>query len=175
MMADYLRNKRLLNSGGFLVCMVLLGYALYAQYILQLEPCPLCIFQRVAVLAMAVVFLLAAVHNPGRSGTLIYSVLLAVAGFAGMAIAGRHVWLQNLPPEKVPACGPGLDFMLDAFPLFEVLEVVLTGSGECATIDWQFLGLSMPVWVLISITLLTVAGVSVNLLNMQRTELNIGQ
>jgi len=96
---------------------------------------------------------------------LIYATLLAAAGFSGIAVAGRHVWLQSLPPDKVPACGPGLDFMLDAFPLFEVLQVVLTGSGECATIDWRFLGLSMPVWVLISITLLTVAGVGANILN----------
>jgi disulfide bond formation protein DsbB len=169
-MTEYLPNKRLLNFGGFLVCMGLLSYALYAQYGLQLEPCPLCIFQRVAVFAMAIVFLLAALHNPGRSGTWIYSALLAVAGFAGMAVAGRHVWLQNLPSEKVPACGPGLEYMLDAFPLFEVLEVVLSGSGECATIDWSFLGLSMPVWVLISITLLTVVGVSANILNARQTQ-----
>jgi disulfide bond formation protein DsbB len=119
---------------------------------------------------MAAVFLLAALHNPGRSGTVFYAALLGVAGAAGMAIAGRHVWLQNLPPEKVPACGPGLDFMLDAFPLFEVLEVVLTGSGECATIDWSFLGLSMPAWVLIAITLLTVAGVSANALNIPKAK-----
>jgi disulfide bond formation protein DsbB len=164
-MGDYLRNKRLLNFCGFLLCIGLLSYALYAQYGLQLEPCPLCIFQRVAVFAMGAVFLLAALHNPGRRGTLVYAALLAAAGFAGMAVAGRHVWLQNLPPEKVPACGPGLEYMLDAFPLFEVLEVVLSGSGECATIDWSFLGLSMPVWVLISITLLTAVGVSANIGN----------
>jgi len=169
-MTDFFHNKRALNYGGFVVCLVLLGYALYAQYGLQLEPCPLCIFQRVAVIAMAAVFLLAALHNPGRSGTVFYAAMLGVAGAAGMAIAGRHVWLQNLPPDKVPACGPGLDFMLDAFPLFEVLEVVLTGSGECATIDWSFLGLSMPAWVLIAITLLTVTGVSANALNIPKTK-----
>jgi disulfide bond formation protein DsbB len=169
-MAEFFRNKRALNYGGLLVCLVLLGYALYAQYGLQLEPCPLCIFQRLAVVAMAAVFLLAALHNPGRNGTLAYAAMLGVAGAAGMAIAGRHVWLQNLPPEKVPACGPGLEFMLDAFPLFEVLEVVLTGSGECASIDWSFLGLSMPACVLIAITLLTVAGVSANVLNAPKPE-----
>jgi disulfide bond formation protein DsbB len=164
-MTDILGNKRLLNFGGFLACALMMAYALYAQYGLKLDPCPLCIFQRVAVIAMAAVFLLAALHDPGRKGTLVYATLLAAAGFSGIAVAGRHVWLQSLPPDKVPACGPGLDFMLDAFPLFEVLQVVLTGSGECATIDWRFLGLSMPVWVLISITLLTVVGVGVNILN----------
>lgn len=164
-MAELFRNTRAVNFGGFLACLVLLSYALYAQYGLQLEPCPLCIFQRVAVAAMAAVFLLAALHNPAKSGTLVYAGLLGLAGAAGMAVAGRHVWLQSLPPDKVPACGPGLEFMLDAFPLFEVLEVVLTGSGECATIDWSFLGLSMPACVFIAITLLTVAGVSSNVLN----------
>jgi disulfide bond formation protein DsbB len=169
-MAGFLGNKRALNYSGFLVCLILLSYALYAQYGLQLEPCPLCIFQRIAVAAMATVFLLAALHNPGRHGTLVYAAMLGIAGAAGMAVAGRHVWLQNLPPEKVPACGPGLEFMLDAFPLFEVLEVVLTGSGECATIDWSFLGLSMPACVLIAITLLTVAGVSANVLNVPKSK-----
>jgi len=164
-MAEFFRNKRALNFGGFFVCLVLLSYALYAQYGLLLEPCPLCIFQRVAVIAMALIFLLAALHNPGRNGTLLYAAMIGVAGAAGMVVAGRHVWLQNLPPDKVPACGPGLEYMLDAFPLFEVLEVVLTGSGECATVDWAFLGLSMPACVLIAITLLTVAGVSANVLN----------
>jgi disulfide bond formation protein DsbB len=167
-MSDYLRNKRALNLGGFLICAGLMSYALYAQYGLQLEPCPLCIFQRVAVVVLAAVFLLAAIHDPGRIGSLLYAALIALAGIAGIAVAGRHVWLQSLPPDKVPACGPGLEFMLDAFPLFEVLEVVLTGSGECASIDWSFLGLSMPVWVLLSIIVLTIAGVCANVLNAER-------
>jgi protein dithiol:quinone oxidoreductase len=162
-MAVDLQDKRILNLLGFISCAVLMAYALYAQYGLQLEPCPLCIFQRVAVITLGVVFLLAALHNPGRTGARVYAALLAVVGATGIGVAARHVWLQNLPPDLVPACGPGLDFMLDAFPLFEVLEVVLTGSGECADIDWSLLGLTMPAWVLIALTLLTAFGVAANL------------
>ncbi len=161
-MAGERYSPRLVNLAGFLFCAGLMAYALYAQYVLQLDPCPLCIFQRVAVIILGCVFLLAAVHNPGRSGRLSYAVLL-LAGGAGIFVAGRHVWLQNLPPDKVPACGPGLDFMLESFPALEVLEMVLTGSGECATVDWSLLGMSMPAWVLIAVTAATVAGVANNL------------
>ncbi len=162
-MAGERYSPRLVNLAGFLFCAGLMAYALYAQYVLQLDPCPLCIFQRVAVIILGCVFLLAAVHNPGRSGRLSYAVLLLLAGGAGIFVAGRHVWLQNLPPDKVPACGPGLDFMLESFPALEVLEMVLTGSGECATVDWSLLGMSMPAWVLIAVTAATVAGVANNL------------
>ena len=78
-----------------------------------------------------------------------FAVLLALAALAGAAVAARHVYLQNLPPDQVPECGPGLDYMLDVFPLGETLSMVFTGSGECAEVTWRFLGLSMPTWVLI--------------------------
>ena len=156
-------TKRTLNLVGFLVCGGMMSYALYAQYGLGLEPCPLCILQRVAVIAMGTVFLLAALHNPGRTGSLVYTLLLAGAAGSGIFVAGRHVWLQNLPPDKVPACGPGLDFMMESFPVLEVLEMVLSGSGECATTDWALLGLSMPAWVLIAIVCTGLAGIVNNL------------
>ena len=156
-------NKRVLNLIGFAACAGLMLYALFAQYALDLEPCPLCIFQRVAVIALGVVFLLAGLHNPGRVGGVIYAVLVSIAAGAGAFVAGRHVWLQNLPPDQVPACGPGLDFMLDAFPLAEVLSMVLSGSGECADVDWAFLGLSMPAWVLICVLALGAYGLYANL------------
>ena len=155
--------RRTLNLVGFAACSALMAYALYAQYGLGLEPCPLCVFQRLAVIALGCVFLIAALHNPGRTGAVVYAGLLLIAGGAGVAVAGRHVWLQNLPPDQVPACGPGLDFMLEAFPLQEALQMVFTGSGECADVDWSFLGLSMPAWVLISVSVLTLAGVLANL------------
>ena len=142
------------NLAAVVACVGLMGYALYAQEVLALDPCPLCVFQRVAVIAMGLLFLAAGLHNPGRIGGRVYALLLAAAALLGAAVAGRHVWLQNLPLEKVPACGPGLNYMLEAFPLTEVLELVLSGSGECAEIMWSFLGLSMPVWVLIVLLLL---------------------
>ncbi len=156
-------DVRTVNALGALACALLMAYALYAQHVLGLEPCPLCIFQRVAVIALGVVFLAAAVHHPGRRGRWGYVLLLVLAAGAGAGVAGRHLWLQSLPPERVPACGPGLDYMLEAFPFTEVLQTVLSGSGECAQVDWHFLGLAMPGWVLLCVLVLGLAGVWNNL------------
>ena len=156
-------SRRMGNLAGLLFCAGLMAYALYAQYQLELDPCPLCILQRLAVIATGAVFLLATLHNPGNLGARIYALLLLVSAGTGALVAGRHVWLQNLPPDQVPACGPGLDFMLESFPMLEVLQMVLTGSGECADIDWSLFGLSMPAWVLIAIVSVGVAGIINNL------------
>lgn len=142
-------SRRLGNFALAGLCAGLMGYALYSQHVLGLEPCPLCVFQRLGVIAFGVVALLAALHNPGRTGARVYGVLGLAAAGAGAGVAARHIYLQNLPPDQVPACGPGLNYMLDSFPLTEVLSKVFSGSGECAEIAWQFLGLSMPAWVLI--------------------------
>jgi len=155
-------NVRMANALGALACAGLMGYALYAQHVLELEPCPLCIFQRVAVITLGAVFFLAALHPAGRTGRRLYSVILAIVALGGIGVAGRHVWLTTLPPERVPACGPGLDFMLESFPLREALAMVLSGSGECAAVDWRFLGLSMPAWVLVALACLGVYGVACN-------------
>ena len=111
-------NRRVLNLAGFLSCVGMMAYALYAQYQLYLDPCPLCILQRIAVIGMGIIFLLLAVHNP-RPGLIrrIYLGLFGLSAFGGIIVAGRHVWLQHLPPDKVPSCGPGLGYMLDTFPL----------------------------------------------------------
>ena len=156
-------SKRQLNGIGFAVCAVLMGYALYVQHGLGMEPCPLCVFQRIALIALGCVFLLATLYNPTRTFGRIYAVLILLAAGVGIGIAGRHLWLQNLPKDQVPACGPGLDFMLDAFPLREVLKTVLSGSGECAEVDWSLLGLSMPGWVVIAFTGLVLWGCWANL------------
>lgn len=150
------------NTAGFLVCAALTAYALYAQNILGLEPCPLCIFQRVAVICLGLLFLVAAVHAAGPVGRRVYAIFIALTALAGCGVAGRQLWLQALPPERVPACGPGLDFMLEAFPVGEVLMTVLSGSGECAKVDWTLFGLSMPGWVLIALLALGAFGVVVN-------------
>lgn len=142
-----LTDVRVANLLGALVCASMMGFALFAQYGLDLEPCPLCVLQRVAVIAMGLLFAVAALHGPGRAGGIVYGALVAIAAGAGAGVAGRQVWLQNLPKDQVPACGPGLDFMLDTFGLGEALQMVLSGSGECADVAWRFLGLSMPTWV----------------------------
>lgn len=135
---------------GLAVCLALLAYALYTQHYGGLLPCPLCTFQRGAFVALALVFLLGGLHNPKRAGgRSAYSVLASLCAAAGVAIAGRHVWLQGLPPAQVPACGPDLSYMMEAFPLADVLSKVFTGSGECAKVDWTFLGLAMPAWSLV--------------------------
>lgn len=135
---------------GFLACAALLTYALYSQYYEGLMPCPLCTFQRGAFILLGGVFLLGALHAPkGQGGRRIYGVLTLLAAGLGLVVAGRHVWLQHLPKDQVPACGPDLSFMMEAFPLADVLRKVFTGSGECAKVDWTFAGLSMPEWSLL--------------------------
>lgn len=147
------------NALGFAACAAMFAYALYQQHVVGLAPCHLCIFQRVAVLALGVVFLVAAVHAPKRGGARVYGVLVALAAAATVGIAGRHVWIQQQPPGSVPACGADLDFMLEVMPLKDVLVKVFTGGGECQKIDWQLLGLSMPAWVLIAALALGAWGV----------------
>lgn len=122
---------------------------MYSQYIVYLNPCPLCVLQRVAYMWMGVVALLALVHNPGRTGQKLYAWIFTAGAVFGALIAGRHVWLQNLPPELVPECSPGLNYMLENWPVAEVVKTVLYGSGDCAEVLWTFLGMSMPMWTFV--------------------------
>lgn len=142
-------TPRLGYLAGFLMCAGLLAFALYLQYVEQQDPCPLCILQRAAFIAMMVLFLIAALHGPRRRGAFVYSALLFVIAGVGAAIAGRQVWLQHLPPDKVPACGPGLEYMLEQFPLAQALQKIFAGSGECAEAGWRFLGLTIAGWSLV--------------------------
>jgi disulfide bond formation protein DsbB len=138
------------------VCFGLVSYALYVQHVDFLDPCPLCVFQRVAFISIGVVALAAFLHGPGRRARWVYGTLVIVGGIAGMLIAGRHLWLQNLPADQVPDCGMGLNYMLDTMPFTDVLREVFYGSGECAEVVWQFLGLSMPGWTFVWYTVFTV-------------------
>ena len=156
-------STRQLNLAGFLACAGMMAYALYAEHVLMLMPCPLCVFQRMAVIALGIIFLVAAIHNPAGNGRRVYAALVLLAGGAGIGVAGRHVWLQNLPADEVPACGPGFNYIMDSFPVADALKMIFTGSGECATTDWQFIGLSMPAWVVIAVTVVTIAGLWNNL------------
>ena len=151
--------RRALSFAGFVICAGLMGFALYAQHVLLLDPCPLCVLQRVATIAVGVVFLVAALHNPAGWGRRVYAGLFFVTAGGGAAVAGWHWRLQNLPPSEVPACGPGLDYMLENFPISQALSMVFKGSGECADVVWSFLGLSMPAWVLVWMVGLGAAGI----------------
>ena len=124
---------------GAAVCAALLGYGYYLQYAQGLEPCPLCMIQRAFFYVVMAVFIIAALHAPARIGTAIYSTLVVLFALGGAATAGRQVWLQHLPPDKVPQCGPDLFFMLQNFPLSRTFAKVFYGSGECAAVDWKFL------------------------------------
>jgi disulfide bond formation protein DsbB len=151
------------NLLGFAASLSLLAYAYYAQFVLHLEPCPLCIFQRVGVLALGFLFLLAAAHDPVGWGRRVYAGLLGLAALATIGVALRHLYIQSLPEGSVPSCGASLDFMLKVFSLSEVLVKVLTGSGECAKVTWTFLGLAMPGWVLLAALVLGAYGLWINL------------
>ena len=148
---------------GLLICSALFAFALYLQYYEYQNPCPLCILQRVAYIALMVVFLVGAVHNPRRTGTIVYSALLVIIAAVGAAIATRHVWLQHLPKDRLPECGPGLEYMLNRFPLAQALEKVFRGSGECAEVGWTFLTLSIAEWSLAWFVLLGVLAIGVAL------------
>ncbi len=155
-------GRRLLNLAGCLICAGLIAYALYAQFDLGLDPCPLCIFQRIGIIILGVVFLIAALHNPRRWGARVYAILIAIAALATIAVAARQVYLQHLPPGAVPSCGAPLSMMLKFMPLATVIRKVLTGSGECGIVNWTFLGLAMPAWVLIWAAFLGATGLIVN-------------
>lgn len=141
-------SPRLGFALGFAVCAALLGVGYYLQYVDGLEPCPLCMVQRLAFFAVGAVFLVAALHGPRRTGAIAYGVSAFVIAALGAAVAARHVWLQHLPKHLVPECGPGLDYMLKKFPLADVFSKVLKGSGECAEAGWTFLGLTIAGWSL---------------------------
>ena len=160
MTLDRLPPRRIVNFAGSAVCCGLMGFALFAQHVLLLDPCPLCVFQRVAVISIGVIYLVAALHNPSGAGRFVYGVLLALAAAGGATVAARHAWLQQLPPDQVPSCGPGLDYMLDTLPFTEVLGKVFRGSGECAEVNWSWLGLSMPEWTLLCFVLLAVGALN---------------
>jgi len=128
----------------------LIFFALYLQHGLGEEPCPLCIFQRVAMIVLGLVFLLATLHNPTQQKFLrFYAISGVVISLLGATIASRQIWLQHLPPDLVPSCGPGLNYILRSHPFFNALKIVLKGSGECASVGWTFGGLAISEWSLI--------------------------
>jgi disulfide bond formation protein DsbB len=136
-------------AAGAVVCALLLGFGYYLQYGRGLEPCPLCLVQRGFFIAVMAVCLVAALHAPRRRGAAVYGVAAALFALGGAAVAGRQVWLQHLPPDKVPQCGPDLYFMLENFPLSRTLRTLVSGTGECAAVDWTFLTLSIAEWSLV--------------------------
>lgn len=155
-------SRRPANLAGFLVCAALLAFAYFSQFHDHLEPCPLCIFQRIGVIAVGVFFLLAWVHNPKGWGARIYGGLILLAAAAGGAVSIRHIYVQHLPPDMAPPCGPGIGYLFAKLPFSTFLVKAFTGSADCSVITWSFLGLTMPEWVLIWFVLLGIGGLTLN-------------
>lgn len=177
-MLQYDKNvlRRLINVIGFLACAGMLGYAFFAQYHLGLQPCPLCWLQRVGVFLMGLIFLIALLHNPKGWGARVYAVLIALASLLTVGIAARHVYVQHMPAGSLPSCGAPLEYLIRITPfakMGQLLEKVLAGSGECSTINWHFLSLTMPEWVLIAAFVVGLWGVLGNLLAGPHRELSL--
>lgn len=147
-------NARIWFFLGSLSCFGMLAVGAYFQFAEGLEPCPLCISQRIAILLTGLVLLIGAIHHPAACGRKAYAIGGGIAALIGASISMRHVWLQNLPPEDVPECGPGLSYIFENFPLSETIKLMLNGTGECAEVLWTFLGLSIPGWTLVAFLML---------------------
>ncbi|MCB1645764.1 MAG: disulfide bond formation protein B [Pseudomonadales bacterium] len=156
---EKLPSSRLIFLLVFLGCGGLMGVALYMQYAMELEPCPLCIFQRVMVIAAGIAALIGAIHGPGVTGIRVYGGGVILSAVIGGSISMRQLWLQSLPESEVPACGPSLDYLMDVFPLTDVVAKVLSGDGSCAEVVWTLFGISIPGWTLLGFVGLVAIGV----------------
>ena len=149
------RSYRFVSGFLFLASVIGMSFALFLEHMQGLDPCPLCVFQRIGLIGLGFISLIAFLHNPKTNVfKRIYSFLGLVAISWSAGVAARHVWLQHLPKDQVPSCGPGLDYWVDTLPLKSVFENVLKGSGECAMVDWTFLGQSLPTWSLLFFSVL---------------------
>lgn len=154
-------TPRLLFLDTFLFCAALLGIALYMEHVMLLEPCPLCIMQRAFFLAAGAVALAAFLHNPAARGRAVYGWTTAAFSLIGAGFALRQIYLQSLPQDQVPACGPSLEYMMQEFPLRDVLAVMFSGDGNCAEVLWQdpLIGLGIPEWSLVGFIMIIVVAV----------------
>lgn len=144
-------------AAGAIACIALLAYAYYEQFAMGVDPCPMCIFQRIAFIVMAIFFAVGAVHGPNGGGRRVYALLVFIAAAVGAGVAARHLWLQLQPVDPLMAgCGPGLNYLLDSFPLTDAIRKAFTGTGDCGIINWRFLAITMPGWTLICYLLLGV-------------------
>jgi len=142
---------------GFLACFSMLAVGAYFQFVESMEPCPLCISQRIAILITGIILLIASIHNPSSSkGIRSYAFSGTITALIGSGISARHVWLQNLPPEEVPECSPGLGYIFENFPLTETFKLMLNGTGECADVLWTLFGISIPGWTFVAFIALAI-------------------
>ncbi|MAA71881.1 MAG: disulfide bond formation protein B [Bermanella sp.] len=152
-------SNRMIYLAVFLACTGLLASAYYFEYVMYMDPCPLCIMQRIAVLIVGIGGLLGFLLGRNQVARLVGAVVMCLGALLGLGVAGRHVWIQSLPADQVPTCGPSLEYMVDTLPWADVLTIMLRGNGNCADAHWLFLGLSMPQWVLVWFVGFTLVGV----------------
>ena len=153
-----LASARALFFIGFLACLALMGTALYLQHVVGLEPCPLCIVQRVCVMVFGILMLLGALHNPKALGRRWYAAIAGLSAAVGIYTAARQVWLQSLPADQLPAScmSMSMDYIMDYLPFVDMLKVMFTGTADCAEITWTLLGMSLPEWSLLAFCALLV-------------------
>jgi len=156
-----LPNSRFIFLLIFLGCTALLMGAIFVEPFKSMDPCPMCMMQRAIFCVVGSFALLASIHGPSRMGQGIYGVIVSVFSLAGAAVATRQLWLQSLPEDQVPACGPGIDYMLEVFPILEVIEMSLRGTGDCAKVQWTFLNISIPGWSLFAFACFTLFALTV--------------
>ncbi|MBA1248973.1 MULTISPECIES: disulfide bond formation protein B [Pseudomonas] len=145
-------SPRFIFSLIAIACAVLMAAGLYLEHVLGLEPCPLCIVQRIFFIIAGILAFIAALHNPATRGQRVYAVLIFLSSALGAATAGRQVWLQTLPADQLPACLPSLDYMMQALPFQDVVRLVLHGTADCAEVNWTLFGMSVPEWSLLAFT-----------------------
>ena len=129
---------------GFLASFALVGLALFLQVRYHLEPCPLCISQRIAFMGLGLAFLLAALHRPQRVWRKLHGLLQIGLAMTGAVIAARHIWVQTHPGQAMSECGVGFDYMIEQFPLSHAVKLIFEGTGECSVIDWTLFGFTIP-------------------------------
>lgn len=152
-------KPRLLFFLIFIGCAALLSTAIFINPFKDMNPCPMCMMQRAVFIALGALALIATLHNPAYLGQKVYASFLALISIGGASIAIRQLWLQSLPEDQIPACGPGIDYMIDVFPLLEVIEMSLRGTGDCAKVQWTLFNLSIPAWSLIAFTGITLLAI----------------
>lgn len=139
-------TTRKLNFFGFVSCTGLITFALLLQYVWDIQPCPLCVIERIFVALIGLNMIIATLHNPGEVGDKIYGIMTLAIAIVGMCAAGRHIWLQNQPLTVGQMCVPGLNYLFTNLPISEALRTLVVGTADCAKVNWSFLGLSMPMW-----------------------------
>lgn len=154
-----LPHLRRVNQIGLWLCLSAISFAIYLQYHDALSPCPLCIGQRMMIGILGLTFLFGWLHLYRGSGRIVHGLCVVVFSMIGAAFAGRQVWLEQLPPEKISPCGPSFSYMLEHLPFHETLKALFQGVAECAEVSWRMLGLSIPTWTLMLFGLFIILGI----------------